>query len=573
MWTSAGHGTCELPDIGINVRQLIVKNRQVTPPTPSSARPGETESRDKRRGALDMRTIRVCQCILITVILAALPQDRLHGQLLAEYVFPDYETLEWLYESGQIDQDEFDRWNELFLDSLPHSIDSLDSTLIGETPPIVTQLRPAAYRIDYRIDQRADESDPYRHLIRIKSRKDLGIYSDLTAEKRGDGSFALRNRMLGWSDGSSTIELGGVDPVWCGGLVAGRHPILLKKIDRSRTALYPLKSRFNGLLAQTVRGNLTVATLASYDQGDQFSSSAFGGDIAYGVGRNSIEASILSGRIRNIDDGRAANIIAFGAGAGIVRRNSFAARLNTSFDGDGNGAFIFGLFSARRQHSFRVWHYDRDYTNPFGAGRANPDTRPVEIDEIDLEYRSRYADETGIQTRSLLPFSIYSLLVESNWWRSGVTEKYRVKLTQILKANDRNRLKLILLSGDDDLGRIGFDIYTAYLQYRNTGLSFGDLMIAGRVRSKGYVGNRDKISYSAESKFETEGHGHRSALLIRWYDPDTCRDRDHYLYGYIRESFDLDNLMRFSLLISSRFGPAQNTVGSTRLRLETVWRF
>ena len=95
-----------------------------------------------------MRTIRVCQCILIAVILVALPQDRLHGQLLTEYVFPDYETLEWLYESGQIDQDEFDRWSELFLDSLPHSIDSLDSALIGETPPIVTRSRPTAYRVE-----------------------------------------------------------------------------------------------------------------------------------------------------------------------------------------------------------------------------------------------------------------------------------------------------------------------------------------------------------------------------------------------------------------------------------------
>jgi hypothetical protein len=509
-----------------------------------------------------MRTIRICKYILIAVIIALLSQQNLHGQLLPEYIFPDYETLEWLYESGQIDQDEFDRWSELFLDSIPRLTDSLEAT------PTV---RSTAHRIDYKAYQRADESDPYRQLIRIRSRQSPGIYGDVTAEKLNDGRFAFRNRMVGWSDGTSRIELGGVDPVWCGGLVAGRHAIFLKKSNRSETALYPMKSRFNGLLAQTKRRNLLVAAVVSYDQGDKYSSTVVGGDLVYNVGRSNIETSILRGRIRDID-GRAADIFVFGAGANIVRKKQFAANMNMSFDGGGDGAFLLGLFSSKRKHSVRVWHYGRHYTNPFGAGRANPDTRPVEIDEISLEYRSRYTDETGIQTRSTLPFSIHSLLVESNWWRSGETEKYRVKLTHTLKANNHNRLKLTILSGDDDLARTGYEIYTAHLHYRNTGLSFGDLKIAGKVRSKSY-GDEDRISYSVESTFETRGLLHRSALLIRWYDPDTYKDHDHYLYGYIRESFDLDDSVRLSLLISSRFGPAQNTVGSTRLRLETVWRF
>jgi hypothetical protein len=458
------------------------------------------------------------------------------AQFLNGFFVPDYETLEWLFDAGLIDRDEFDRWNDLFIDSL-HS----RQQLVGQG-------------------------------IRAGIERRSGFHWSAHIERTSDGLFHFRDRNLGWSGRKTEIEIGGLDPSWCGELVLGRHPIFLSKKDKGRSFLYPIKGRFNGASLQTVFKSMSVAVLTSFDRDKRFSAAVHGFRLGYRNRSNAANVSVINGHLSNRVSGNNKDVTVIGCDLKL-RFRGLTGLLNMALDGRGNRAYLLHARNARRLHHIYLWSYNDSFFNPFGAGRANSETNPVEIPEIELTYRSRYAGETGVQTKNGFRFDdSFRLLLESTWWRTGIIEKVRLKTTFEYKHDSANLLKLILLVGDDDLKRDEHDLYSALLGYR---FQFDE-------KYSIYVSSRGKsiqtpvikwVLYWVDGRMHVESHGHNSEFLFRWYDPNSKRDRDHYLYCSARESFYVGVTWHISVIVSSRFGPEQDALDKTRIQIETVVRF
>lgn len=513
-------------------------------------------------------TLRRLTYLLAIVLLIA--YGSASAQFLNGFIITDYETLEWLYEAGLIDDDEFDRWNQFFTDSVYVDIDRSEpfQDAIADTS---ANLYGRTARIDYRVYQKADDRRPYRQIIRARRSRKHGLFYDIKFESLTDQRYFVRDRVIGWSGKRSSISIGGIDPKWCGGLVLGSHPAFLKDKELDKSVLYPVKSRYNGVSASTQVSGLSISGLSSHDCDREFSATVHGCMLGYKHGRQDVQLSIIKGRLRNRVNSGEKDVLVAGTSA-MLRHRKATVQLNIASDESGNSAWLMHAYSDKRQHSLFVWNYDSGFVNPFGAGKANSDTRSVELPEIDLAFRSRYAGEFGVNTESRLPVDRRSeLALESNWWKTDDISKFRLKATYEQGIRDYDRLRFAVLAGDDNLNDKCHDLYSFNLGYHYHFNREMSILISGWSRSTS-TPERKRASYRLESRMISESRGRRAEFLLRWFDPDDQRDRDHYLYCSFKESLHLGSVWYLSALISTRFGPEQVSTESTRIRIETSLR-
>jgi hypothetical protein len=494
------------------------------------------------------------------------------AQILNGLVIPDFETLEWLYEAGIIDKDEFDRWNEFFTDSLHSGRQAVDVTEDAQIEQSIPTTCGKETRISCRIYHRAAERHPYRQILQVRTSAYRRLYFSGNVEQPAAGKAYLRGRTLRWRGGETEVELGDLDPNWSGGLVLGRHPIFLREKSREKSWLYPMKTRFNGVSLRTRVVNASVSALASYDRDRRFSSLVHGLQLEFCTGRSAICVAAVRGCLENTLDGGRKRISLIGGDLKLGHRRTVWC-LSLAFDGEGDHACLFSGYDSRKNHRIHLWKYGNGFLNPFGAGRANPDTAPVEIREIGLAYRSRYTNETGVQTRSRFRFSeSRRLTIESNWWRTGTTEKLRIKATMEHGLDSKDLVRAILLAGDDNLDRKGCDLYSTFLEWNRRVGDAGSIAVSARGRSRNVRGLRRTL-YGLDGRLRTGSGDHHSEVLLRWYDPDDRNDRDHYVYCSMDESLRIGDCWHISVLVSGRFGPDQDTVKTIRIRIETGARF
>jgi len=507
-------------------------------------------------------------------LFSAFVVPELDAQFLSSYFVTDYETVEWLFDTGQIDSDEFDRWSEFFTDSTQEI--TIDSHLVegAEMPTIKathTENRTRNATASFRMYHRGCDNEPYRRIIRMSYSDKPGFYGSLIAESSANQDIYLRSRSFGWRDGKTRIEAGGVDPVWCGGLVAGRHSIFLADKDPGMSVLYSQRDRFNGILIERRLHDFTVTAVSSSDRDRLFSAAFNGGRVRYLADEQYIDIALIDGKITNREDGRSAKVQVIGTGFEAKVRN-VGVRFDLAADRWKKAAYVARISNAGDRHRLYIWHYDAMFLNPFGAGRANTDTREIRIDDIGLSYRSRYAGERGVQTRSEFPLSnSQNLIVESNWWKTGGSEKFRLRGTYTRTFASTSRFKLILLAGDDSIRTDGYDIWSVVVNCGTKLSSRHRLSLTGRVKSA-RIGARRKELHWIDARWSANSRYHSSNFMVRWFDPDQHSNRDHYFLCSVRESFVLGSGLQLSLAASTRFGPDQQAIDKTRITFESTWR-
>ena len=225
-----------------------------------------------------------------------------YAQFLNGYIITDYETLEWLFETGQIDADEFERWNEFFTDSLYSSRQPIDPMKNAEDNQTEWKTYRKSLQFDYRIYHKCTESKPYRQVIGVRTISRRGFYCDINMEQTRDRRLYFRDRRLGWSNHDTYVELGGLDPLWCGGLILGRHPVFLGEKDKEKSFLYPLKARFNGASITKEINNIDISALSSYDKDEQFSATVNGVRIGYKYGKHAVNVSVIRGCLKDMTE-------------------------------------------------------------------------------------------------------------------------------------------------------------------------------------------------------------------------------------------------------------------------------
>ena len=129
---------------------------------------------------------RLSRGIIIIALFGAFVAPELDAQFLSSYFVTDYETLEWLFDTGQIDSDEFDRWSEFFTDSIQeitidsHAADGAEMPTIKATR---TENPTRNATASFRMYHRGCDNEPYRRIIRMSYSDKPGLYGSLIAER------------------------------------------------------------------------------------------------------------------------------------------------------------------------------------------------------------------------------------------------------------------------------------------------------------------------------------------------------------------------------------------------------
>lgn len=496
------------------------------------------------------------------------------AQVLSDYEADDLETLEWLREIGQIDEDEYERWEERFIDSIS-TIPEPDSNLQCDEPVISStkERSDPMVRLKHGLHHRVDESGPYRQTYKLAFGRGRDLSGEVNLESLDQGRLTCRNRLLIARAGRSMVKVGDVDPNYCGGLVAGSHPIFLKSKSSDQSFLYPSKSRFNGVQLETGFSKTRFSAFASFDKDTVYSATAFGAQAVREFGGcYRAGTSVVAGQIRNDDSGGSKKTATAGLDLGVSSRRVSGA-IQLAIDNHRKSALLFEVRGNRNSPHISVWHYSNGFFNPFGAGTANSDTREVYVPEIDLTYRSRQADETGVLVENQFGLTSRDRTnLAANWWKTGDVEKLRLKANSTIKLSETEEVSLLLMTGDDDLANEGHQIHSVHCTLSGDIAWLGRFSrssLSGHIRSAN-DGQTTRTARSIEFRFRNRPEKFDLDLRLRWFDPDQSKRDDHYLYLSLKESVNASELLRLSVLGSTKMGPHQKFSENSILRVETA---
>lgn len=493
------------------------------------------------------------------------------AQSLLIFDIENLEKLEWLFETGQIDSDEYDRLLEFFVDSLRASSDTL-----GLPPNLnLADLRPTAFfesiDFDYRMYHRANEDKPYRQLYDAELELRAGISLETDLERDSDGEISARHRSIGWSSDRFFLQAGSVDPVFCGGLVLGRHPLFLDDKKPINSALYPTRSRYNGLFASVDRDIWSVSITASMDRNETHRSGVLGTQVEHTTGEHIFRVSAARTEISNRSTGANLTSSVFGFESELrFGRSRFD--LSAAVDPDGDPAYILTFTDSPGKHELSLWRYSSHYDNPFMAARANSDTREIDLEEVGLSFRSRYSGETGLRLRTELEIlRKLELRIVSNLWRTGEHEKYRMKNTLKYSLGAGREIRIAYFSGDDSLSSGSGELSSVRAAYTNPISHSGTIAVSGYTLRDNRQGAGER-NLNGECRVKFGSKRLRSDLIVRYYDPDVKESRDQYVYVSTAQAIQPSPGIILSLLLSTRFGPKEDSINRMRLKVEAKIR-
>jgi hypothetical protein len=494
----------------------------------------------------------------------------------AQYVSENYahnrETLDWMLDNGIIDVDEYNRWDEYLTDSAnvnSRSQDSPDEIPIADDN---RQSHPTRFIARYSIYQVATDKAPYRRRASLLFRPNSSFKTDIRLEAGDEGTYEVKSRYLEWSHGDDNLDfnvgLGNVDPVWCGGILVGRFSRFLKNRPLHSSVMFPTDARFNGVCVSATIGNYLAEALVSHDADNLHTASLAGLRILRSASDATVEFGAISATVRNRDTRLQQRLSLFGGK--FKRRIPGFGMTTISFSSDESRDVAWTLHCelVESSHDVWIWDYRNGYINPFGAGRANTDTEPIDLRKIDLRYRSRYVGEKGVQTRSRIQLDRLESTIESNWWKTGDAEKIRLRTTHDVKLGGSKSLRATLLVGDDAIGEEDGLLASGRFLFRiRNSRSKNAIVLAHTIRMREYT-DRRKISNTIEAELFYGFHSrHPDRIILRLHDPDSRVRADHYLYAALGQNFNPGDNSDVSLLVSTRFGPKQNIRDHTRLNV------
>jgi len=513
-----------------------------------------------------MRFFSIARGLAVVAILA-LCWDVCSTQSLHTFDIENLEKLEWLYETGQIDSDEYERYLAYFIDSLGVVPDTLLITTESQMIAQPTQGLLESIDFDYRMYHRATESQPYRELYDVEIQFESGFYIESDLEADSDREIEFRSRTIGWRTDDALVQVGSVDPVFCDGLILGRHPLFLDDKTSHKSAIFPTRSRYNGVLFSGTYNEYALSGVISRDRDESFESDVYGSELEYRFGKQAIAVSFASGELKNHQSNASHKTSMFGLRSEIrIGRNRLD--MSGALDSEGDQAYLVVFRDAERQHELSFWSYSEYYDNPFMAARANSDTREVNFEDIDFSIRSRYNDETGMRIRTAFDLpGPFKLTFVSDLWKTSETEKYRVKSTARYKPESAGDFRLTCLIGDDSLSSKTGDLWSLRGAYTLGVATLGKLRLSVYTLNDNRRG-MDKQNLTGECNLKFGSENLRSDVTLRYYDPNTEETRDQYLYVSTAQVLNPANGILLSLQLSTRFGPEQETMERTRLKLE-----
>jgi hypothetical protein len=519
--------------------------------------------------------------------------------LIDTYLIDSQSELDYLYESGQIDLEQFQLLDEFFatryygdssdldeiarvlsaqaeyqfigLDSLSFKDEGLDS--ITAEASYLAFLQKLKFRLAYRLYQNVASDDTRRQLVTLSGHPAKKIDYYFEAEKNQEsGDFFLRKRGLSITSGDLEMEFGNYIPSRGMGITLGYHSGFLNKDDNPtyQSALFPIKGHYNGI---NLEYNSTFAPtlILSYDRSKNMRGrlAAFGCDYV----KKNLRIGLLGQYhyLENWETGSDySNFI-----AGMHFQYS---RADYKFQGEiseSERRYFAWIFQADRKFpngsfSLSGWNYHSGYINPYGGGKANSDYVTLEIEQTGLQYRSRQNGEWGILILSKYDiYKAHSIAIDANYWRDGGCEKkVRARFSDKIRLGHTLEGVITYLWGDDNLDldygqrqHLRLDL----LYRKNPILNLRLSLQAERVHYS--YGRRDYLRGEMKTIFPV-GNSVFSTIKISRVNYYSDRVLPGYWLVYFSENLMLGKNVTLRAVLDSREGKEYNLLNSARFNLQ-----
>ena len=394
-----------------------------------------------------------------------------YGQVISPEI---YQTEEDLLEGLQNGDLTFDQYLEL-LDLMRQReiLGELDSQLVVEIPDLdysgmdtadnETQQRLGEY-VQTALARKKESKGKVvlQHRQRISEKSQPESYFRMRAGNGGSWNFFLEseneenenhikrravefNRTNNWN-----IVLGNFNPRYGLGVNVGYRTYLNFSSENSlkseNTFLFPFWTRYNGIFSSYQRRNHSVSGFYSQNRFGSYKDQVWAGEI------NLRWRHLLVSPIFSYQE------ISSGGSKFISKAGSFFAKI-IGEEGEVGGELVVtnqreggGVVEAFWQPKGKFttqllfWSYSRDFLHPVSGGKALPDYRLMELENLDLEHRSRQAGETGFYFSNLVRFNPRTRLdIAYQQWKDGNSyfnkNKARIGIGHWFKRNLEVRLK------------------------------------------------------------------------------------------------------------------------------------
>lgn len=500
---------------------------------------------------------------------------------LAQIISPEiYQTEEDLLEGLQNGELTFDQYLELLdlIRQKPQSAQA-DSTLLLQIPdadfssldkgnydsqervkqflqPADTSTNPLKGRVILQQRQKVSRFSEPETYLRIQA-KNEDLWSFYLESENQDNQNRIKRRALEFNKpGHRKIVLGNFQPRLGLGVNLGYRNYLNfsseSSLEAQNTFLFPRWTRYNGIFTNLQRKNISGSFFYSQNRFGSYRDQVWGASLKKTWRRLAISPIISYQEISKSTDkfiSRATSLFA----ELFWRAGWIATEVALTGQRD-KGVVVEAIWRQARKYDFQLsyWSYSQDFLHPTSGGKALPDYRSMELENLDLTFRSRQAGETGtylFSTILLNPRLKGELAYQQ--WRDGNTylnkNKARLGLGYWPSKNLETRLKQYW--EDDNLsasfpGKRTTSLVTTYLFNRDTKLQ---LRLNYRVNS--YQAGNEHSTFEEVIFYFPVKERFRSKFRVRYRDPELSQGQNSSWDFYLSESI----IMTEKILLTAEF--------------------
>ena len=499
------------------------------------------------------------------------------GQVISPEI---YQTEEDLLEGLQNGELTFDQYLELVdLMRRKMEISSPDSQLLLEIPDLdlagldsgnsdsqqriyqfiedtVAARKGVVGRVILQLKQRISESSDPESYLRLQAGNG-DSWSFYLEGENDDSENRIKRRGLEFGQrGKWKVLLGNFQPEFGLGVNVGYRSYLNFSSDSSLEAenslLFPLWTRYNGLSAKFSKHNHSLCGFYSQNRFGNFRDQVVGGQLELRW-RKFEFAPVVSYQEISKSGEKFISWAGSTFGKWLGKEAEVSAELAVTREKE-KGLVGQGGWRVGKGHRFQLsfWSYTQDFIHPISGGKALPDYRPVDLEGIDLTFRSRQAGESGIY------FSSYNRInrrtkfeLAYQQWRDGNTHlnknKARLGVGYWVKKNLEVRVRQYW--EDDDL--------SAEFPEKKTTALVGTYLFSQRTKLQVRLNYRMAEFEDGHKKSTWEEvifdfpikEKLRSKLRVRYYHSELSQGSNSSWHFYLSEILELTE----KILLRSEF--------------------
>ncbi len=525
----------------------------------------------------------------------------------AQVISPEfYQTEEDLLDGLNQGELTFDQYLEL-LDLMQRKIDlnSADSQEVIEIPDIqlsevkdssanqLEQEKLSAFvkstlktekefqgEVVWQFQQRFSENKLTKNYFNLETIVNQNLSFNLEAQNQNNET-EIRRRSLQYFIPSQKLHiiLGNFQKKFGKGVNIGNRTYLNFSSDSALSApntfLFPIFTRYNGIFLD--------------NQNERFISSAFYSENHFGAYQDQIVAGQFLLQIKKFKAGPifswqriSDNRYRFQNACGSFFGEYQDKNLNLSgefalLDGGAKGGV--GEFSlTQEKYNLRgiIWSYSDDYIYSPSGGYANPDYELIDLENLNLSFRSRQSGENGIYLNSVIKITprLFSEGAFSQWKDGGtLINKNKLRLGIRYLFTPRFSAKILNYNEDFNLDGAGQKINTTRLVGRYEFKENLDLQLRASYKRKSELNQRTDLG---DLQLIVQFPAWRNSLIkcgIKYSNFDFSQTHNSRFDFYLEERLKLSqNLFILAQYVSKSYADNNLTdVQNLKIRMEVGW--